>query len=157
MPGITAAHLLRHTLHEDIFYPEHPPREETEEYKKVHHHLIVELDAPCYICGIRNSELGDVSVNTHGVKQMETHHLLEWALIDALSPSKVAHQFDLPPDRVQAFLDHGYGNLMVLCDRHHRHEEVGIHELSYPIWLAQKFLRDDYTLTIDHSKAGETK
>jgi len=48
---------------------------------------------------------------------------------------------------IPAWVDHGPVNLMVLCDRHHRHREVGIHELTYPIWVAQKFIADEYHLT----------
>lgn len=141
-------HEMRHLVHEDVFYPPHAPRTESEEYRAVHHQLVVVEDSPCFICGLRNSQLADPTLNTSGVKEMETHHRwVEWALAGAVDPDKLKNFFTDPIDDVAAFVDHHRDNLMVLCDRHHRHREVGIHELTYPIWVAQKFVREDYQLT----------
>lgn len=155
MPGITAAHQLRHLMHEDVFYPAHAPRTESPEYAAVHHRLTIVEDRPCFICDIRHSQLGDPSVNTHGVQEMETHHMtIEWALANAVDAEKLSTYLGHPVPDLGNWVDHDPENLLVLCDRHHRHVEVGIHELSYPIWLAQKFVRDDYVLTANSSNTG---
>lgn len=144
---IVRAHLVRHTVHEDVFYPAHPPREETDEYRAIRHKLIVEEDKPCFICGIRNSQLADKKTNPYGVKEMEVHHLwVEWALTDAVDVKRLEAFFHEAISDVAAWVDHSPHQCLVLCDIHHRHKEAGIHELSFPIWVAQKFVRQDYSL-----------
>ena len=71
---IKEIHLNRRKLDEMAFYPAHDPRKETPAYKKVHHHLVVELDCPCLVCGVKNSTLKDPAQNRYDAKQMETHH-----------------------------------------------------------------------------------
>lgn len=143
-------HEVSEVLHEDVFYPAHAPRTESEEYRAVHHRLVVEEDSPCFICGIRNSQLDDPAINTEGVKEIETHHcVVEWSLANAVDAQKVAEYLGVTIDDINSWVDHDSENLMVLCDRHHRHREVGIHDTTYPIWLAQKFLKPHYELTPD--------
>jgi hypothetical protein len=40
-------------------------------------------------------------------------------------------------------VDHGFDNLWVLCDVHHRHKFVGIHAITYPIWRPQDVVNAD--------------
>lgn len=146
---ISQIHEMRHQVLEDVFYPAHPPRQETPEYVAVHHKLVVEDDTPCYICTLRHSQLNDPEINIHGARSIETHHWwIEWALANAVDPDKIRAFFP-EADDVSAWVDHSPNNLLVLCDRHHRHKEVGIHELTYPIWIAQKFVKQDFRLTPD--------
>lgn len=138
---IQRVHAVTRILHETAYYPAHPPRQETPGYQAVHHRLVVEEDRPCFICGIRHSQGG----------QMETHHwVLEWALAQAADPLRMRTDVpDLPQDE-EGFLDwvdHSQENLRVLCADHHRHALVGIHMITYPIWIAQKYVRDDFPLT----------
>src|SRR5258707_14777064 len=64
--------------------PPHPPREETPEYARAHHHLAIALDSPCAMCGVRNSTLHDSKENPFGAKALETHHYpIERSLLDA--------------------------------------------------------------------------
>lgn len=157
MTDVHQIHEVRSILHEDVFYPPHAPRTESEAYKAVHHKLVVEEDTPCYICGLRHSELGDPTKNIHGATAIETHHVwVEWSLTNAVDAEKLGEFFGVDAEDVPDWVDHNTVNLMVLCDRHHRHKEVGIHELSYPIFIAQKFLKADYTLTAaEPPKAGD--
>lgn len=150
------------TLKERAFYPAHDKRLETKEYKTAHHHLAVELDLPCLVCGVKNSTLKDKAQNRYGAKQMETHHhVIEWSLANAIDPAKF-NKIILPhlkvrhpqnPDyRKAAFdaqdvadwVDHSEDNLWVLCDVHHRAAYLGIHEITYPIWCPMDLLRDDF-------------
>jgi hypothetical protein len=81
---------------------------------------------------------------------MELHHLwVEWALTDAIDPARLARWFGAQAPTaadLAAWVDHHRLNLLPLCDVDHRHREHGIHELSFPIWIAQKFVRSDYAL-----------
>lgn len=146
---VTAPHLVRHLIHESVMYPAHAPRSESPAYAEEHHRLTVIEDQPCFICGVRNSTLADPEQNPCGAREMETHHRwVEWSLINATDPEKLEQFFgkELDAEGWSQLLDHGPENLLVLCDVHHRHKEAGIHELSYPIWVAQKFVKDDYEL-----------
>lgn len=142
----TKAHKVSEVLHQDVFYPAHPPRTESEAYKTIHHRLVVEEDRPCEVCGLRNSDLSNPSVNIHHVREIETHHMVvEWALANLVDKEKLEFLLGHSVEDVDSWVDHDAENLIVLCDRHHRHREVGIHELSYPIWVAQKVVKDALT------------
>lgn len=131
--------MVSRILHECAYYPAHPPRSEGEAYKAIHHKLVVVEDLPCYICGAKYSE---GSPN-------ETHHFhLEWALAEAADAEKLhADNPSVPLNDEQALLnwiDHSEENLLVLCPDHHRHKLMGIHNISHPDWIAQKYLKDEF-------------
>ncbi len=154
-------HVNARVLREQAFYPAHDKRQETPEYVKVHHHMAIELDLPCLVCGVRNSTLHDATKNRYGAKAMETHHhVIEWALANAVDTAKfngtllpnLAHKHPDNPDykqpfsdaQVKAWVDHSSDNLWVLCDVHHRAAYFGIHEITYPIWAPMDLLRPDF-------------
>lgn len=147
-----AAHQVKRTLEEEVWYAAHPPREESAEYRRVHHHLIFVLDEGCWICGVSHSTLSHPKVNTHGAGQMETHHDdLEWAFGEggSIDPEKLYADFPAmgaaTDEALRRWLD-SEGNLMVLCDVHHRHRYYGIHEVTYPVWKPQRWLFDGWDL-----------
>jgi hypothetical protein len=147
---IVPAHEVTRRLTEEIFYPDHDPRTASEEYRKVHHHLVYDLDEACWICGVRNSTLKDPAQNPRGAKQMETHHsVCEWALANAVDPTLVMGDFpamgaaDEP--HLREWLD-SEGNMLVLCDVCHRHGMAGVHMISYPAWVVQRYL-DSHDVT----------
>lgn len=156
---LSKSHLVERTLKEAVFYPEHDHRTESPQYAKAHHHLVVELDLPCLVCGVRNSTLADPDQNVAHARQMETHHhIVEWALQNAIDldkfnkriwpalrarhPGKYPNRFT--QQSMLDFIDHSEDNLWVLCDVHHRHALVGIHSVTFPIWSAQDLVRDDF-------------
>src|SRR5579883_1053704 len=123
-----------------------PPREETPEYAKAHHHLVYVLDSPCAMCGVRQSTLKDPKENPFGATAIETHHYpIERSLVDACDPAKVGVVFPEVKDRasLEAFVDSEH-NLMVLCDIHHRHPLHGIHHLVPQDFFVQPFLLAGY-------------
>lgn len=145
-----SAHAVTRRLSESIAYPDHAPRKPSAEYTRVHHHLVVTLDEPCWICGVRRSTLNDPAQNPDGAIQVETHHFhLEWALANAADSAKVYRDFPemgaADDPHLRAWLD-SEGQMLVLCDVHHRHAFYGIHMITYPAWTAQRLLRDDYDL-----------
>lgn len=127
------AHIVTRSLEEVVWYPAHPPRKSSPEYKRVHHHLIYELDEACWICDIRHSTGG----------AMETHHShLEWALANAVDPAKIFADFpemgaaDEP--HLREWLD-SEGNMLVLCELHHRSGGHGVHLITYPAWAPMRW------------------
>jgi hypothetical protein len=158
---VSQIHENRRQLDERAFYPAHDARKESAEYAKVHKHLCIELDLPCMVCGVRHSTLSDSTKNRYGARAMETHHhVIEWALANAIDvqrfnnslrpnlahrhPGEPMYQHEMTEEEVRAWVDHSPHNLWVVCDVHHRHKFLGIHEISYPIWCPQDLLRPDF-------------
>lgn len=144
-----AGHTLHRLLDERVAYPPHEPRTSSPTYRKTHHHLIYDLDAPCWICGIRHS----------GGAQMETHHQrFEWASMHGLDLEKVTQDFPDITDRVSLaqWVD-GEGNMLVLCAIHHRSKYEGIHEITYPAWLLQRYQGADWTFIAQHIENNDIR
>lgn len=136
--------------------PPHPPREETPEYNKAHHHLVYELDEPCAMCGVRHSTLKDPKQNPFGATALETHHYpIERSLLDACDFAKVGLVFPQVKDieSLNAFVDSEH-NLMVLCDIHHRHPLHGIHHLTPQDFFVQPFLLAGYQVVATQADAA---
>lgn len=145
VPGPTALH---RTLDELVAYPPHEPRQASPTYRKTHHHLIVVLDAPCWACGIRRSTGG----------AMETHHAhFEWAAQNGLDLEKVTADWPQITDAesLARWVD-SEGNMLVLCAVHHRGQHTGIHAISYPAWLLQRYQGTDFTFVLQPSPAAHT-
>ena len=137
---MTDGHEVNRTLTESVWYPPHDPRKASAEYKKVHQHLVYELDEGCWICGVKQSELPKGQHN-------ETHHDdVEWALANRIDPAKIILDFpamgaaDEP--HLRQWLD-SEGNMLVLCSAHHRGGLIGIHMITYPAWKAQRWLMNN--------------
>lgn len=154
-------HENRRQLDERAFYPPHDKRKETQQYKAVHKKLVVDLDLPCLVCGVKHSTLKDKTKNRYQAKQLETHHhIIEWALANAIDVEKfnahllphlrhkhsdrTEYKQDFTAQQIADWVDHHEDNLWVLCDVHHRAKYFGIHEISYPIWAPMDLLRDDF-------------
>jgi len=155
---IKHTHAVERMLHEVAFYPPHDQRKESPAYAKSHDDMVRKKDLPCLACGVRQSTLKDPKQNPFGAVQMETHHhVIEWALANAIDPDKF-NTHVLPgllrrnPDKyapmkngmtkqqILDWVDHDEDNLWVLCDVHHRHVFVGIHAITFPIWGPQDLL-----------------
>lgn len=125
---------LHRELEELVYYPEHDPRKASSTYTKTHHHLVYEMDEPCWICGIRNSTAPKKGY-------METHHQhLEWAAANGVDLAKIVIDFPDIHDTasLRKWLD-SEGNMLVLCAKHHRGPRTGIHSITYPAWLLQRY------------------
>lgn len=140
-----AAHVMRRTITEIEWIPEHDEREASEEYLANRHQLIEVEGIGCWYCG------------THD--ELEAHHWFEWAewnAEDAEDCSKDLAKLDF----------HGYGhlcesapidspdaisNLCILCRTHHRKRGHGIHNTTGPVWWAGKARRAGMHITRDIS------
>lgn len=138
---------LRRTLIEEVFYPPHDPRTASAVYRKTHERLVVELDEPCWICGIRHSDVLKLTADERARWQIETHHAeLEWAAAGAflddgemLARLTADHAAILDdPKRLREWLD-SEGNMLILCATHHRGPRTGIHSITYPAWKLQRY------------------
>lgn len=138
---MSAGHELRRTLVEDIWYPPHEPRKASAEYHRVHHTLVVLRDEPCWICGIRHSNVVRMPKAEQRKWQLETHHdELEWAAANGVDLAKIVKDFPALTDEaaLRHWLD-SEGNMLVLCATHHRGSRTGIHSITYPAWKLQRW------------------
>jgi hypothetical protein len=169
---INDIHENRRQLDERAFYPAHDARKESTAYAKVHKQLCITEDLPCLVCGVRHSTLNDPKENRYGSTAMETHHhIIEWALANAidvdrfnktLRPNLARRHKDEPlymktmsAQEIHDWVDHSADNLWVLCDVHHRHKYLGIHQISYPIWGPQDLLRPDFEQYVKRQLMGD--
>lgn len=137
--------VLHRTLDELVAYPPHEPRKASTVYRRTHKHLVYELDAPCWICGVRHSQGG----------AMETHHAhFEWASQFGLDLGKVTADWPDITDResLAKWVD-SEGNMLVLCATHHRSQHEGVHMISYPAWLLQRYQGEEWTFIEQQGKA----
>lgn len=140
--------ILHRTLDELVAYPPHEPRTASATYRKTHDHLINVLDAPCWTCGVRKSTGG----------AMETHHAhFEWASQNGLDLGKVTADWPDITNRVQLaeWVD-SEGNMLVLCAVHHRGQHTGIHSISYPAWLLQRYQGTGFTFVVQPTPSAHT-
>lgn len=138
-----AGSILHRQLDENVAYPSHEPRKASSEYHATHKHLVYTLDEPCWICGIKHSQGGS----------METHHAhLEWAAANGVDIARITLDFPDVTDEaaLRKWLD-SEGNMTVLCAAHHRGQHTGIHEISYPAWLLQRYENPERWIFIDQA------
>lgn len=156
-------HDHKHSFTELVSFPDHAERTESMEFRKNKRLLVKQLDIPCFVCGNRDAR--------------EVHHIHEWALWEALDPEKVLdtlHVFD-PYGYTHKMGEHpmetpdDVRNLLVLCGHceidgvsvpggHHRGVNAGVHDLTFPTWIAQRAVRPGVSITkaIAHIKEVDT-
>lgn len=122
--GIVHEHDQVNHLIELIHYPDHPPRTESEEFIRNREKFHKE-GARCWVD------------NGFCEGHIEIHHMLEWALSNAIDWEKVKK--DRGYDHADA-----WENLIPLCHAHHQGVGKGIHKISYPAWLAQKYMKPEH-------------
>jgi len=145
---ITKNHIQKRKIIEILNIPAHLERETTKEFLNAKNELENIEHLPCYIC--------------KSTKDLECHHIYERSMWNALDLKLIAHylfnHFDFyghckrdfkTEDELLAFLtnlsendrpDVLY-NQLILCEKHHRAQSVGIHWMSAPsfmAWLARK-------------------
>lgn len=147
---------------EEEFFPGHPARLATSEYRATHHHLVNVLDMPCEVCGVRQSTLSDPAQNPHQATAIETHHYpIQRELADACDYKKVARDFGkyvVDQASFLKFVDSPM-NIKCLCSYCHRSEQAGIHHSLVSDWAVRPYLLDGYVLndTKDHAAADIAK
>jgi hypothetical protein len=154
-PSIKDVHMTQENLTALALTPPHPPREDSPIYRRAHALLIIELDSPCEICGVRHSTLQDPARNPYGATALETHHYpIEWSLANACDWRKVRKLSVFIKDQASflAWID-SPSNLMVLCDIHHRSLLLGIHHLSAQDFAILPYLFDGYKVTTSAEQA----
>jgi hypothetical protein len=122
---IVPAHDQVETLKEVIHYEDHEARTESAEFRKVKKELHA-ANTPCFIN------------NGHCQGTLEVHHsIVEYSAASEVDWEKVHADH---PDFLD--VDCKY-QMQVLCEKHHRAPGFGIHKISYPAWILQKYLKPE--------------
>ncbi len=142
-------HALPRTLHEIAFYPEHGPRASDPHYKTFNaarHHLVDVLGVGCWIGGATKADLTAGLPTGHrctGAKQLEAHHhIAEFAGLSEIDWQKVAADFPtlgIHSDEDFLTAAEAEGGLLILCDKHHRGPNHGIHAMTEPVWKLDRY------------------
>ena len=135
--GIVQAHQQTTTLKEVIYYPTHPQRgAETPEFEATKRKLIA-AGVGCAICGVLNTPENPI----------EGHHAVaEWATQNAVDFNKIKKDFpNTTATDVGTFID-GSNGIILLCAKHHRAPEIGIHMTTFPAWIFQRYADNNWNL-----------
>ncbi|EPZ47606.1 hypothetical protein [Alicyclobacillus acidoterrestris] len=153
---IVQAHAETRTLHEMVITPDHVKRSESSEFRRTKQRLKEDGHYKCWVCGSTDN--------------LQVHHYgLEWSLGNI-------GDYDALKEFVETFDVYGYGrllrnkpitspddirNAMVLCAHHHTGVDhanggtgTGIHEITFPVWIAQKLCVENPVPQEGETEAG---
>jgi hypothetical protein len=138
------AHVVSRTLKESVYTPTHPQRgNSTPEFQASKDAL--EKESPtCYICGRTAEQSG---------APLEGHHVhLEWSLANSADLAKIQTEYPNATD-IAEWLD-SVDNLLLLCARCHRSPLYGVHMVTMPAWIAQRYQLDGWDLVNGPNKTS---
>lgn len=159
---VVREHIQKQTITEYVDYPTHGVRN-VEAFNKLTQERIVKNNQPCFICGVTARDIETKpELKAHGC--IELHHCLaQFALENGVdldkwnnviiplfnqgviwNPNKITLKSPMTAQEVVDFVNFGNANMLPLCTLHHVGRFTGIHRLTYPIWIAQKFLQQKY-------------
>ena len=141
---MTDAHEMKDTFTQDVNIPEHADRATTPLFEKTRKHLI-ERDKGCFICGGTAESTGHPLEAHHHPIERSLAELIDWSEGSQIRkdfPSFAWGSFD--ESNPYMFVDDMNVNGMLLCKNHHIAKDEGIHGLTHPVWVAQRYAKEDY-------------
>ena len=154
MTDVTQIHEEKETLSVDVFLPGHEPRVTTPLFLHSKKSLIEREQGRCFICGRTAEESGHPLEAHHHPVERSLANLIDWALFrsecEAGMWGEHAKSFDwskFDPSDPYSFVDDMNVNGLLICKEHHTGKGTGIHDLPYPLWIAQKFGKEGYQFT----------
>ncbi|HEX7911815.1 MAG TPA: hypothetical protein VF534_27490 [Paraburkholderia sp.] len=144
MTDVTQIHEEKETLTVDVNIPGHEPRTTTALFSKSKAALKASQHPPrCWICGRTEAELGaPLEAHHNGVERSFAEGEIDWDRVKADFPHHDWSTFD--PANPYTFVDDmsPTGQGLLLCKQHHTGRDSGIHNLAYPLWILQRYLKD---------------
>lgn len=138
---ITPEHNQVRTLKELAHYEAHPERRESDEFRRIKEQLKREHRS-CFID------------NGYCEGQLEVHHaIVELSAAEGVDWQRVKKDY---PN-----IDHAddIDQMMVLCAKHHRGRYTGVHNITYNIWLLQRYMTaealEDFENAIKKEEMGK--
>ncbi len=175
--AVTDTHEEKETLAVDVLLPGHEARVTTPLFLRSKKALIEREGGRCFICNATAEESGHPLEAHHHPIERSLANLINWELVanqakagefgqravtfdwdgffrDAKTvtapgvPGKQAAQYRVPADPY-LFVDDMTVNGLLLCKQHHTGKDAGIHDMPFPLWIAQRYAIDGYQFTPD--------
>ena len=150
----TEIHEEKETLAVDVNIPGHEERTTTALFRNTREALILREGGRCFICGATADHTGTPVQAHHHPVERSLANMIDWQRFRSDCEDGMwgayARLFDWskfdPTDPI-SFVDDMRVNGMLLCPAHHTGRDEGIHELPYPLWIAQKYGLEGYTFS----------
>jgi hypothetical protein len=136
---LTKEHTQFRTLKEVAYYPAHPDRTESDEFREIKREFKKE-HAKCWI----NNGYCDGPIEVH-------HDVIEYSEAMGVDWEKVKKDYpniDHVDDKDQ---------MLTICKRHHTGKYTGKHNISEPIWKMQKYMDDESIAKFEAAVAAQIK
>ncbi len=166
MSAVTETHEEKETLAVDVELPGHDPRKTTSLFEHSKKELEARVGGRCYICGRTSAEAGPLQAHHHPIERCFAN-MIDWERVALDFPTfdwkkffagakretyTVPAEGDVPaftatvlvPVDPYLFVDDMRYNGLLLCADHHIHKDEGIHDLPFPIWIAQRYGKEGY-------------
>ncbi|MCM3582179.1 hypothetical protein M3795_16980 [Ralstonia pickettii] len=173
--AVTDTHEEKETLAVDVLLPGHQARETTALFTHSKKLLIEREGGRCFICNATAEESGHPLEAHHHPIERSLANLINWELVAAQAKGgefgaraaafdwdgffkdakvvtapavegKPLAQYLVPADPY-LFVDDMTVNGLLLCKEHHTGKDAGIHDMPFPLWIAQRFAIEGYQFT----------
>jgi len=154
--SVTETHEVKETLVVEVNVPGHDARVATSLFKRTKKLLIERDGERCYVCNRTPEQSGHPLESHHHPIERSMANMIDWTLFmkDAKAgksgPHAQAFDWDkFDPNDPMTFVDDQTVNGILLCKDHHTGMNQGIHDMPYPLWIAQKYGKEGYVFS-DH-------
>lgn len=154
MSDVTQVHEERETLAVDVLLPGHEPRTTTSLFSHSKRALVEREGGRCFICGETAESSGHPLEAHHHPIERSLANMIDWGRFAAdcraghWGPHAQAFdwsKFDSADP--YTFVDDMTVNGLLICKAHHTGKNEGIHDLPFPLWIAQKYGLEGYRFT----------
>lgn len=139
------------TIKVDVFIPGHEKRATTSLFAHTRKQLVAREKGRCYVCGRDETTSGNPLEAHHHPIERAFANMIDWSLLQKQCQEGIwgehAKAFDwstFDENNPYSFVDNMLVNGLLLCKAHHTGPNQGIHDLPYPVWLAQKMGKEGY-------------
>ncbi|WP_407059289.1 hypothetical protein ACKZDW_02600 (plasmid) [Ralstonia syzygii subsp. celebesensis] len=159
-----------------MLLPGHDARVTTVLFTRSKKALVEREGGRCFICGATAEESGHPLEAHHHPIERSLANLIDWERVAAqakagefgaraaafdwggfftgaktvTAPAAAPHlpevHYLVPADPYR-FVDDMTVNGLLLCKQHHTGKNAGIHDMPFPLWIAQKYAREGYQFT----------
>lgn len=147
----TQIHEEKETLVVEVNIPGHEARTTTTLFLHSKKTLIAREGGRCFICGGTAETTGHPLEAHHHPVERSLANMVDWALFMSECEAGMwgphAQAFDwskFDPADPYSFVDDMTVNGLLLCKAHHTGKDEGIHDMPYPLWIAQKYGQEGY-------------
>lgn len=149
--SVNEIHEQKETLVVDINIPGHEERTTTPLFLHSKKALIAREGGRCFTCGRTAEESGHPLEAHHHPVERSMSNMIDWDLFRSECQAGMwgthAEAFDwskFDPADPYSFVDDMNVNGLLLCKAHHTGKDEGIHDMPYPLWIAQKYGKEGY-------------